>query len=304
MSAPFPSPTKKWHDNTYPSLSPTRPELSAKGKNVLITGGGTGIGAETARSFAQAGAARIGLIGRREQPLLDTKASIESSFPGIEVVAAPADVTNKDQVEAAFARFSGTDGQHKIDVLVSGAAILGPPEAVDTVDGEKLVQVVDFTARNTINVTQAFLKHAAKQDAVVVNISSSVAHLDFGGFYAAYAVAKFAAYRLWDLLASTHPELSIYHIQPGVVDTDINREVGGMETVGFKDHVSLPATFSVWLASPEARFLKRKFLWANWDVDELKARAKELESATTFNLGLVGWPFGESGFMPAWDPES
>jgi hypothetical protein len=33
------------------------------------------------------------------------------------------------------------------------------------------------------------------------------------------------------------------------------------------DLVSLPASFNVWLASPEARFLKGKFLWANWDVD-------------------------------------
>jgi hypothetical protein len=77
MAAPFPSPTSTWHSNTYPSLAPSRPELSAKGKTVLITGGGTGIGAETARYFAQAGATRIAILGRREQPLLDTKTSIE-----------------------------------------------------------------------------------------------------------------------------------------------------------------------------------------------------------------------------------
>jgi len=60
------------------------------------------------------------------------------------------------------------------------------------------------------------------------------------------------------------------------------------------DLVSLPANFHVWLASPEARFLKGKFLWANWDVDELKARANELESNTQLNVGLVGWPFENS----------
>ena len=55
--------------------------------------------------------------------------------------------------------------------------------------------------------------------------------------------------------------------------------------------VSLPATFALWLASPEARFLKGKFLWANWDVDELKARAKEIEGSTELNIQVVGWPF-------------
>lgn len=50
----------------------------------------------------------------------------------------------------------------------------------------------------------------------------------------------------------------------------------------------------MWLASPEARFLKGKYLWSNWDVDELKSRAKELEESTQLNIDLVGWPF-ESG---------
>lgn len=63
--------------------------------------------------------------------------------------------------------------------------------------------------------------------------------------------------------------------------------------------VSLPASFSVWLASPEARFLNRKYLWVNWDVDELKARAKEIEEGQEFNIQVVGWPFGEKKWSSA-----
>jgi hypothetical protein len=51
----------------------------------------------------------------------------------------------------------------------------------------------------------------------------------------------------------------------------------------------LPASFNVWLASPEARFLKGKFLWVNWDVEELKARAEELENSQELNIQLGGW---------------
>lgn len=68
--------------------------------------------------------------------------------------------------------------------------------------------------------------------------------------------------------------------------------------------VSLPATFSVWLASPEARFLKNKFLWSNWDVDELKARAEEIESSTQLNIGLGGWPFGDFKWKPVWNDKN
>ncbi|KAL1864922.1 hypothetical protein VTK73DRAFT_5608 [Phialemonium thermophilum] len=73
----------------------------------------------------------------------------------------------------------------------------------------------------------------------------------------------------------------------------MNRESGGVPSAEMQDHVSLPASFIVWLASPEARFLRGKFLWANWDVDELKARAAEMEKSPLLTIGLNGWPFGE-----------
>ena len=47
----------------------------------------------------------------------------------------------------------------------------------------------------------------------------------------------------------------------------------------------------VFLASSEGSFLKDKFVWSNWDVDELKARTEEIESGTLLSIGLAGWPF-------------
>jgi len=61
--------------------------------------------------------------------------------------------------------------------------------------------------------------------------------------------------------------------------------------------VSLPADFHVWLASPEASFLNGKYLWVNWDVDELKARSSEIEGSTELNVQVVGWPFGNPDWM-------
>ncbi|KAL6863050.1 hypothetical protein ACO1O0_003294 [Amphichorda felina] len=298
MAAPFPSPTTKWHDNTYQSLSPSRPELSAKGKTVVVTGGGTGIGAEAARHFAEAGASRIALLGRREKPLIDTKASIEKSFPGVEVFVASTDVTKKSDVDAAFAAFL-PDGK-KLDVLISAAAVTGPLESIQDVDADKFINGVEINLRGALHVAKAFLNYASAK-AVAVNVSSSAAHLDFGPGFVSYSTAKMAVVRLWNSLSFSNPALSVFHVQPGVVDTDMNREAGGVKAIGFEDHVSLPASFMLWLASPEARFLNGRFLWANWDVDELKAQAKEIEEGTRFSVGLVGWPFGDSGFKARWD---
>lgn len=54
--------------------------------------------------------------------------------------------------------------------------------------------------------------------------------------------------------------------------------------------MELPAHFQVWLASPEADFLKGKFVWANWDVDELKAHADEIKSTKLLRVLLNGVP--------------
>ncbi|EXJ79236.1 hypothetical protein A1O3_08737 [Capronia epimyces CBS 606.96] len=287
---PFPSPTKRWHRTAQPSTSPSRPELSARGKSVIVTGGGsTGIGGETARYFAEAGASRIALLGRRQKPLLDNKAFINNKFPDVEVFTFSTDVTKKSDVDAAFSQFAGTG---KINVLVHSAATIGPKETVADADGEKYLEAIQTNLAGSFWVAQAFLHYAAP-DAVAITINSWGAHLSLNDAFSSYCVAKLAVYRLWDTVALANPTLSVFHTQPGVVLTEMNLSVGGAES--FKDvktdDVSLPASFNVWLASPEARFLKGKFLWCNWDVDELKAQAKEIEAGTKLNIGLVGWPF-------------
>jgi hypothetical protein len=134
----FPAPTKTYHKTAYSSIDPCRPELSAKGKTILITGGGTGIGAATAKAFAQAGASCIGILGRREQPLLDTKTEIEAEYPDTKVLAIPTDVAKKDEVDAAFAQIAASG---KVDILVSNAAVLG-----------KKSHIVDMTAEDVSSV--------------------------------------------------------------------------------------------------------------------------------------------------------
>ncbi|PGH15218.1 hypothetical protein AJ79_02583 [Helicocarpus griseus UAMH5409] len=280
---PLPSPTSTWRTETYPSLSPTGPELSCKGKIVVVTGGGTGIGAETARYFAEAGAARIALLGRREQPLLDTKASINQKFPGVDVFVASTDITGKAEVDVAFNNFAG-DG--KIRVLVSNAGILGPKDPMRDVDGDKFVGAIETNLKGSLLVAQAFLRYASTE-AVVINVRRPL-HI-----WISVTDFLLTAFLSW----LVNPEISFFHVQPGVVKTALETEAGGIEALGYQDNVNLPASFHVWLASPEARFLKNKFVWANWDVDELKAQAKEIETSTKLSIGLVGYPFENDSNM-------
>lgn len=100
MKAAFPAPVNEWHNDTYAALNPKRPELSAKGKKIVITGGGYGIGRATAIAFAEAGAAGIAILGRKEAPLLETKEYIEKTYK-IPVSSHVADVTDEAAVKKA-----------------------------------------------------------------------------------------------------------------------------------------------------------------------------------------------------------
>ncbi|KAJ8071470.1 hypothetical protein OCU04_001790 [Sclerotinia nivalis] len=76
MQPPFPCPTATWRNDVYPAIDATQPHLSQAGKTIIITGAGSGIGRETALTFAKAGAKHIILIGRTAATLLETQTQI------------------------------------------------------------------------------------------------------------------------------------------------------------------------------------------------------------------------------------
>ena len=46
----------------------------------------------------------------------------------------------------------------------------------------------------------------------------------------------------------------------------------------------------VWLSSPEAVFLRGKFVWANWDVEELVAIGSQLHEGSEISVDVEAWP--------------
>ena len=64
--------------------------------------------------------------------------------------------------------------------------------------------------------------------------------------------------------------------------------------------VELPASFIVWLTTQPAAFLRGRFLWANWDVDELMAMRERFEREPgLLRLGLNGLENVESRALMA-----
>jgi NAD(P)-dependent dehydrogenase (short-subunit alcohol dehydrogenase family) len=195
------------------------------------------MGAATAHSFAQAGASRIALLGRREKPLLETKASIHAKFPGIEIFTAPTDVTKKEQVDAAFANFLPGEKTRTLDILVHCAAIIGPQDPIATAPTEAFLAAVHANVSGALHVAQAFTRHATPGASVAIEVNSGAAHMNFVAAFGAYSVAKLAAFRVWDSLgyASKGEGVRVYHVQPGVLDTEMGREGGSPQALGYAD---------------------------------------------------------------------
>jgi NAD(P)-dependent dehydrogenase (short-subunit alcohol dehydrogenase family) len=100
--------------------------MSLADKVVLITGAGSGIGADAARAFRDAGS-RLVLNGRREEPLRRLAHSIDSAGGSVAVVAG--DIgdphTSRRMVDLAVERFGG------VDVLFNNAGIFVPKPFLD-----------------------------------------------------------------------------------------------------------------------------------------------------------------------------
>ena len=215
--------TKKWHNKPYPFISPNQPELSAAGKNVVVTGGGSGIGLAAAIAFAQAGAASIAVIGRRRERLQAAAADIRAAGPRTRVICEPADMAKLADADRALKNIFNEVG--KIDVLISGAGIMPTIGSVQGYSDEDFRRGLEVNVMSAFNAIQGFLPLAAP-NAKLFNVSSGMGHIAPVPGLMTYSVAKAAVIRLFDYAASEHPKLHVVNIQPGVVVTDLNKVTG------------------------------------------------------------------------------
>lgn len=226
---PFTSFTKKWHHSPYDAISLSRPELSAKGKTVVVSGGGTGIGKAIAKAFVQAGASSVAILGRREDRLRSAISEFLSVLPlgaHTKVLYEVADLTDRAQTIAAFDKIVDAQGISTIDIFVNNAGGPPIPGLAHKLKEQDFMTAFDRNVRNTLNAIHAFLPRAAQQNAVLLNISSGVAHMSPVTGISGHAVSKAAATKLVDYVAAENPALHVVQVQPGVIATEATAKAG------------------------------------------------------------------------------
>lgn len=222
----FKSFTKVWHTRPYPQISPTRPELSAAGKVVFITGGGSGIGKATAIAFAEAGAKAVAVFGRRVEKLKSAVDEVRNASNGKTIaVYESVDLTSRPAAEKAFTSAIGQIGGDKtaVDIFINNAGALTDLHDVRGYDEKEYHKGIELILSTTFNATQAILPLLAPK-AKVFNISSGIAHIFRVPGVWLYAALKAATTKMFDYLQDENPDLHVVNIQPGVVDTEINQK--------------------------------------------------------------------------------
>jgi len=192
--------------------------MDVQGKVVIITGASMGIGAATARAFADAGA-HVVLAARSADKLAAVARSLP---PQAEPLIVPTDMTDRAQVHAlierAFAHFG------RIDILINnaGQAAAGP---VATINPEHYRQIIELNLFGPLHAMQAVVPKMKEQGGgVIINISSLVSKMAIPGI-GAYASTKYALNGLTltarGELAADNIRVVLFH--PGMTATDFGK---------------------------------------------------------------------------------
>jgi clavulanate-9-aldehyde reductase len=183
------------------------------GRRILITGGGSGIGAALAHTCAQAGAG-VGIIGRGEERLAQVAERTGAA-------TAVADITIRGQAEQAVARIAEQLGG--IDALINNAgAMLHSRISAGLADDWETM--LDVNVLGLLHVTHATLEHLrAAEHADIINISSIAADRVSLPDFAIYAATKAAVVRITEALRADlakDGDIRVALIKPGTTKTD------------------------------------------------------------------------------------
>jgi NAD(P)-dependent dehydrogenase (short-subunit alcohol dehydrogenase family) len=181
----------------------------------LITGASRGLGLALARALAARGW-RLVLDGRGAEPLEAAARELAATTEVAAVAGDIADPRHRDELIAAV------DG--RLDLLVNNASILGPSPQPQLADYpldvlEHVFRVNTFAPLALIQGAMPVLAPGAR----ILNITSDAAVEAYSG-WGGYGSAKAALEQLTRVLAVEHPELRIYWVDPGDMNTRLQEE--------------------------------------------------------------------------------
>ncbi len=188
------------------------------GKVALITGGTSGIGAETARLARDLGA-QVAIAARRA----DRGRAVVAQL-GSDVLFVPADVAAEGDVQRLMAAVVERFG--RLDVLVNNAGIIHR-NPVHEEDAARWDALMDINLRGTFLCCKHALPLLTATRGAIVNVASFLAFRAGAGRTPAYNASKAGVVALTQAIAVRYgPDgVRANAVCPGFVPTELNRDV-------------------------------------------------------------------------------
>jgi 3-oxoacyl-[acyl-carrier protein] reductase len=195
-----------------------------KGKNIIITGSGRGIGKSVAIACAKEGA-NIGLISRTLEELEKTKQEILNLNTGMKITIKTADVTNYEEIENAIKSFSSELGPLNGIIANAGYSRMW---ATHEFKNETFAQILNANILGVFHTFKAaypYLKKDDKKNKARFIITGSEAYPNAPARLTAYVASKYAVVGMQKAMASEYKRENINFtmILPTQVDTSLLR---------------------------------------------------------------------------------
>lgn len=235
-------------------------------KVMIITGGGRGIGAATARLAARRGYAVCVNYAR-------DRASAEALAREIKGIAVQADVALESQVMKLFEETDRRLG--KLNVLVNNAGIVDKATRVDELTLERIERMFAVNVTGSILCAREAVKRMSTrhggEGGSIVNLSSVASRIGAPGQYVDYAAAK-GAIDVFTLGLSKEvggEGIRVNAVRPGVIKTEIHasggdpgraERIGAGAPLGRAGEAAEIANAILWLASDEASYVSGAIL--------------------------------------------
>jgi NAD(P)-dependent dehydrogenase (short-subunit alcohol dehydrogenase family) len=247
---------------------------------MLITGGGRGIGAATARLAAQAGYDLLINYAQDSQAASALLKEVEGF--GAKGLVVKANVSHEIEVLAMFRELDEQFG--RLAVLVNNAGIVATKSALKDMSVARLQNLFNINilgaficAREAIKRMEqsALSKNAPSQglglNRSIINVSSAAARLGSPNEYVDYAASKGAVDTMTLGLAKelAGQGIRVNAVRPGLIDTDIHASGGQPDRIErFKTLIPMQrggsaeevAKAIMWLASSEASYVTGSLL--------------------------------------------
>lgn len=188
-------------------------------KSVLITGGGTGLGAACTRLLQRKGW-RVGIAGRRSDVLQQLAQELGDNCQPITL-----DVSDAQAAQDVVEDF-------KPDALINAAAVLGQGDITDTLGPAEFAQVQAINVNGSFNMCCAAMRlwHAHGLPGDIINITSLAGIRGMQAFpgFSAYAASKHAVVGLTEALAKDGKahDIRVNAIAPGMMRTAMLAQLG------------------------------------------------------------------------------